>query len=179
MRSVVVTLAFIFVVGDFTIAQAKGASNSRIAVCHKQADVCAQLLIRGDYAAFIPRCNLAKVIELSGGRAEMMKMMAEGRKKMRAEGADFQSATVSPPAEIITHKGTSYAIVPTEMVLKLEDGVVHNESFLLGVSVDAGKSWRFLDGGGLNEEALKAVLPDLPASVKLPPRKEPRMEHKH
>jgi len=58
------------------------------------------------------------------------------------------------------------------MVLGVEGGRLHTESELLAVSYDEGKSWFFVDVPP-DVEALRRLLPDVSASLRLHGPKKP------
>jgi hypothetical protein len=46
------------------------------------------------------------------------------------------------------------------------------KSYLLGISSDNGKTWKFVDGAGLDDK-ITGGLPKLPAKLKLPEKQKP------
>jgi hypothetical protein len=68
-----------------------------------------------------------------------------------------------------------YAIVPFKLRMTGPGGVSGTQpSYLIGVSGDHGRNWKFLDGSGVagDRAKLKQVLPNFPKALRLPPNEE-------
>jgi hypothetical protein len=170
--------------GRFTLAlslalglaePAAGRAPSALERCTQQAQACAQTLIEGKYAE-LAACTLPKLIEQIGGAQKMIDILTKGRAQMRSDGADFEAVRVEPPQRLVAGGRETYAIVPTRLTLKVEGGKLLKKSFLLAVSTDKGKTWKFLDGANLDAAKLKIMLPAVPPELTLPPREEPIFE---
>ena len=115
----------------------------------------------------------SKVIEAAGGRNKMVSALTKGMKEMEAEGVVVLSSTAGAPTQIVHASGSIYAVVPTTLKVKAQDGVFQTESSMIGISSDDGATWTFIDAGGKDQNELKKLLPDAPNKLNLPPEKQP------
>jgi len=113
-----------------------------------------------------------KVIEAAGGRDKIIASLAKGLKDMEAEGVSVLSSTAGEPTQIVHVSGSIYAVVPTTLKVKAQDGIFKTESSMIGISSDNGANWTFVDAGGKDHNQLKSILPAV-EKLNLPPDKEP------
>ena len=139
----------------------------------EQARAVGRAMLAGDLR-WVVRSTYAPVVELNGGAERMEKTMADGAAQMRKDGVTFDAVTVAAPTWSHLSGPRWYAIVPETVTLRTPKSRLVQESYLLAVSDDAGATWQFIDGAGLNERNLKVVLPDAPAALKLPAKKPTR-----
>ncbi len=114
-----------------------------------------------------------KVIEVAGGRDKMIASLAKEMKEMEAEGVFVLSSTAGAPTQIAHASGSIYAVLPTTLKVKAQDGVFQTESSMIGISSDGGATWTFIDAGGKDRNELKKLLPDAADGLNLPAEKEP------
>ena len=81
--------------------------------------------------------------------------------------------TPEPPQKIGTWL---VSLVPETLNLRMPGAKFQQESFLLAISADEGKSWKFIDLGPIGEEKLFSVFPELKGQFKLPVKKPPVVE---
>ncbi len=119
-----------------------------------------------------------KVVELLGGREKMIELLRRGAEDMKSHGSAILGADIAEPKEVITAGDKRFAIVPMIVHIKVPQGTVRTNGFLLAVSTDQGKAWTFIDGAGLTREKLTQVFPDFPSEVSLPAPERPVLEPK-
>jgi hypothetical protein len=127
---------------------------------------------RRDFARMVD-LTYPKVIEAAGGRDKMVSALAKGMKEMEAEGVVVLSSTVGAPTQIVHATGSIYAVLPTTLKVKAQDGVFQTESSMIGISSDGGATWTFIDAGGKDQTELKSLLPSVGDRLNLPPAKDP------
>jgi hypothetical protein len=110
--------------------------------------------------------TLPVVVEGMGGAEAMAKRISEGTKK----GPKVVAARVST-ATVHRRGDTIYGFVPFTLEFGGLLGTQAQESWLLGVSRDEGRTWHFLDGITLTRDKLLRVLPDFPADLELPKKR--------
>jgi hypothetical protein len=131
--------------------------------------------IGGDYAKVIDHTYPAAVKEL-GGRKEAIELTEASAKQMKDKGCSITKYEVSDPGDFHTQGDNTFVVVPISMELKFPAGKILDNSYLLGISSDSGKSWKFLDGTSLQDEESRAkVLPKMPATLKLPKKGKPEI----
>jgi len=114
-----------------------------------------------------------KVIEAAGGRDKMVAALTKGMKEMEAEGVVVLSSTAGAPTQVIQVSGSIYAVVPTTLKVKAQDGIFQTESSMIGISANDGANWVFIDAGGKDRSELKKLLPDAADKLNLPAEKQP------
>jgi hypothetical protein len=118
-------------------------------------------------------CLPDDLVATMGGRADIVAQM----KKATAEGGwHIDSADITEPTAVVKGGNHWFAIVPETIHTRLPEGRVVLASFLLGVSADDGRSWRFVDGAKLTPESAKAMFADYPATLTLPAVGEPELQ---
>lgn len=127
---------------------------------------------RRDFARMVD-LTYPKVIEAAGGRDKMVAALAKGMKEMEAEGVVVLSSTAGAPTQIVHASGSIYAVLPTTLKVKAQDGVFQTESSMIGISSDSGANWTFIDAGGKDQTQLKKLLPDAASKLNLPAEKQP------
>lgn len=116
-----------------------------------------------------------KIVEMIGGRAKMLEILEKLSKQMQAQ-FPMRTVKMEESSDLVSNKGTLFGIVPFTLELKSATKSASQPSFLIGVSVDAGKTWKFVDAGGKRRDDLKKVMPDLPENLKFPKLSPPKYE---
>lgn len=127
---------------------------------------------RRDFARMVD-LTYPKVIEAAGGRDRMISALAKGMKEMETEGVTVLSSTAGTPTQIIHVSRSVYAVIPTTLKVKAQDGIFQTESSMIGISADSGATWTFIDAGGKDRSQLRSFLPDAADKLNLPPEKQP------
>jgi len=133
-------------------------------------------LIAGDYAT-VADLTTPKLVQLLGGRSELIAMMQATVAHMKAQGVLFKSAAIGNPTDVLANKtGQLFAIVPFSLSVSVPQGIATQKSFLIANSIDRGRTWKFVDGGNVEPATLGQVFPDLPAALKLPAKEPPVLQ---
>lgn len=90
--------------------------------------------------------------------------------KAKATGQEMPQISPSLPSQIYQGDGKLYAFLPykAEMTKASTGQRSAFQAFLVGISTDAGKSWKFVDGVRLTPASMKTVMPSY-AGQQLPP----------
>jgi len=133
-------------------------------------------LLAADYAT-VADLTHPKLVQVMGGRPKLIATMQSTVAQMKAQGITLKSASIDNPTDAIAAKnGHLFAVVPFSISVALPFGVATQKSFLIANSIDQGRSWKFVDAGNVEPATLKQVLPNLPATLKLPPKQDPTIE---
>lgn len=133
----------------------------------------AAAMLKGEHAKVVDR-TYDKIVELAGGRDKMIRGIGELAKAMEAKGVKIHALNVGEPGDVLTEGKLAFVVVPTVMVMRVPSVSLTMKSFLLGISSDAGKSWKFVEGSKAADKAAREkVLPPLPAQLKLPALEQP------
>jgi hypothetical protein len=132
-------------------------------------------MLKGDHAKVVD-LTYPKIVEIIGGRDKMRATLETAMKQMKDRGFSIRSLQVEEPAEILTEGNNTFAVVPTTIEMTAPGGKLVGKSYLLGISADGGKTWKFIDGAGLATKQMRdLVLPSkLPARLKLPAKQDPQ-----
>jgi hypothetical protein len=128
-------------------------------------------LANKDYAKVID-LTYPKIVEVGGGREKLLAGMTNEMKTMEAEGVVLLSSTASAPTQFVSNANEIYAVIPVTTRIKATDGIFQTEGSLIGISIDGGQSWTFVDATGKDQTELKKVLPNLDR-LNIPPEKAP------
>lgn len=143
----------------------------------KLANACAQATIKKDLAKVIDLTHPSAVAAM-GGRRLAIKTAEEELKKAERDGVRMLSvAEVLVPKKIYPSAKAHYCVVPVSFHIKVDDSKYFLRSALIGISIDAGKAWKFVDVS-LGEEAVRKLLPDMPKELGFPPKAEAVPESK-
>ena len=114
--------------------------------------------------AFDPVCTAeltyTKFLEDKGmPREYMVKSVTDLDTKLKSIGAKYSRFEVIDPVATYSGDGRDYAFVPYVQVM--EAGATRGglRAFFIGVSLDGGTSWQFVDGVKVTPESIKAVMP--------------------
>ena len=127
---------------------------------------------RKDYGRFA-ELTYPKVVEMAGGRDQMLKGIAQQLNEMEAEGVVILSSTTGLPTQFVHDSGSIYAVLPTTLKAKAKDGIFQSEGSMIGISSDGGTNWTFIDSSGKDRRELKTLLPKVVDRLNLPPEKPP------
>jgi hypothetical protein len=111
-----------------------------------------------------------KVVELMGGREKMAEFVRKGMADMKTQGFETLSYTpAAEPTQVLREGRTLYAILPARLRMRTPDGVVFvSESFMIALSGDDGKNWKFVSGATADATRLKILMPEVADKLKLP-----------
>lgn len=161
-----------------TIILASGAiarGDAAADAAKKQADETSQAFAKGDYAK-IAAMTYPALIDFMGGRDKMIAATKSAMEMFKKQGIEVVSYKTSEPGEIVKGEGKSYVVIPATLEMKAPVGKIKVKSYLLGITTDEGKTWKFLDGAGLaNKELKDKIIPNLPAKLKLPEPQQPEI----
>lgn len=137
-----------------------------------EAEKCAKALVTGDYAQAAAYTH-PRIVAAMGGKDVLIAQISNGRKQVQAEGLDLIEAKIGTPTSPKKIGGWLTSFVPQEVVIKAPDGRVVQESILLAVSEDEGKTWSFIDLSGMTPQLLAKHFPEIAAQITLPQKKKP------
>lgn len=140
----------------------------------QQAQELGDAMISGNYdrAADL---TYPELIKLMGGRAKFIATV--DKVKTETEGSQFRilSVTIGEPQDIEEQNRRHYAIVPTTMRIKVPEGTLVGEAFMIGISADGGQNWTFVDSGGkpTSRAHLRTLLGSVVDKLRIPKYKRP------
>jgi hypothetical protein len=154
-----------------------GAAGSHAALIKEQARKMSQAFLAGDFETLLD-ATYPKILELSGGRAKMLEVLKAEVAKWEAQKIKILSYEAGEPGEVKSAGAKLVSVVPAELKMEFPDLFFTQKSFMLAISADGGKAWKFVSGANLNEQALKVLVPEAVGVITLPKAVEPVIEKK-
>ncbi len=143
-------------------------------VIKTQATQCVQTISEDNYDGLIS-CTHPLIVTMNGDRQKMRAMLEAGGAQMLAEGMDIEKVDIGEPQQVGHTEKMNYALVPQQITIKVPQGKLIQDGWLLGISEDHGVTWYFVDATSLTDEKLKQIFPDLAGNIVLIPRSQPRL----
>lgn len=151
------------------------ANRQDITNVRKLAESLVTATMNGDYA-FVVDHTYDGVIKELGGRDEAIRVAQSSIEELKTKNLKVHAYRVGTPQDLYIEGKNTFTIVPTWLEMFAPDARVVARSYLLGISSDGGKTWKFADGSGLDDATFREhVLPKLPADFKLPESQKPEV----
>lgn len=160
-RSMVILVAA--VIGLSALAQERSASVV------KQAGEVRDATVKGDYSK-VAEMSLDAIVAELGGKEKMIENIRKGMEQIKERGFEIKAYNIGEPGAFIEKDRKTFVVVPTTMEMKFPKGLIRSKSFLLAISSDMGKTWKFADGAGIskNPGLREKLVPDLPKELEFP-----------
>jgi len=137
------------------------------------AEACTTAFARKDFST-VADYTYEPVIKLMGGKEAAIAVIEAQIKDLEDKGMTIVSITAADPEPVTNIENLQFSIVPTKIKLKLENTTMQGEEFMIAVSNDGGKVWKFVDGAAAtDQDMMKEVFGDAAGKLRLPAPKEP------
>jgi hypothetical protein len=131
-----------------------------------------------ELARAVVSLDAKKVVALSapkfraavGGEEKMLRIVTEQFERGRVAEVSFETIDLGQPTEVRKDSDSLFLFIPYTAVARSKSQTLTDKAFYLALSEDDGKTWRFVDGIGLDAESLKYFLPAYTGEPPLPPR---------
>jgi hypothetical protein len=151
-------------------SQTMTSNDSRLGAAYDAASRAIAAFRSADYKGYTAMMH-PSVIEDVGGRDQMIAVTKQGKVTLD-EQTDGYDTNVRVPTRAIQGTKNLFTIVPQTVSLRLKNNQSFSrESYLLGISADNGRTWKFIDGG-TEPAKIRELVPDFPRTERLPT--EPR-----
>lgn len=141
-------------------------NDRRLETAHHMASQSIAAFRTNDFQAYV-RFIHPVMIKDAGGRETMVQITRHSKVTLD-EQTDGYDTSVKQPTRLIQGTENLYTIVPQKVTLQLKsDQTINRDSYLLGVSGDNGRTWKFVDGG-TDAAKIRQLFPDFPANERLP-----------
>src|SRR5689334_4117367 len=151
MTKILLVLALV----SFSTSSAESASNlkrdaQRLISCMKALD--ADCVGAVTYTKFMEDMGAPRA-ELIGGAKQLYA-------NLKSIGARYTQLDLGDPLREFSGDGRQYAFIPYKQVMEVPgQGSMRQESFFIGVSLDKGVNWQFVDGARATAENIRAIIP--------------------
>lgn len=160
----------------FSFAQIEPADSIFIPNIKSQGDTMAKLLITKHYKAFA-RYAYPSIIKKAGGEENMVQLIKQTFDKLEEQGILILNCTISIPTNIVHSKRTIQCVLTEIIEMKVPNGHLTANSNLIGISIDNGGNWTFIDTHGKDLKTLQLSLPELSDSLVMPIQPTPVFLH--
>lgn len=92
-------------------------------------------------------------------RDQMVQAVADLHAKLKSVDAKYTHFELATPTGPYSGDGREYVFVPYSQILEAGQNQGRVRAFFIGVSLDGGKSWQFVDGLKVTPTSIKAVMP--------------------
>ena len=141
-------------------------ADPRLEAAEAQGRRSAEATEKGDYETVLDLTH-PKIVALIGGREVALRRMRKEYESGEKMGIAFDSVRVDPATDLNESKDGLFCLVPMTLRLKFRGKILAKTSALLGVSIDGGKTWKFVDATK-GEAILRKILPEIPEGLKIP-----------
>jgi hypothetical protein len=163
---VALVLVLLLVAGCATFP---GGAGDPAEEARRQAEQMLTAIMKGDYTRSIEFSDPAAVEAAFGSRENAIAALRRSMKEIEDAGGKWYSVTAERATQVVSEGGKMYAVVPTKIGWKFRGYDRSGTSYVVGVSPDEGKTWKFFDGLRLlHAETRQKYLPSLPSSIVLP-----------
>ena len=131
------------------------------------AEICVKSEYAGKVAGYVD-CLHPKFVEAQGGKDKVSSGL---QKTLSFTGGhlSYDSMIFSPPKEVKNQDNIMYAAVPYEVTVKDMDGKPKtSKDYVVGISEDGGKTWKFLTSIAADTEPMKKAFPAINDLAKPP-----------
>ena len=168
MKRLVIAGLFLFAVLSVEAANPREAVKS-------QAQACASAISSKDFGKAVSYFY-PELVEMSGGRAKMIAMLKQSVQQMKAHGTELQKITVGEPGPFKTVRKAMLVLIPETTIIKVHGGHLTHQGYLVGISRNHGRTWKFVDVSNGGERSFAQVCPDLAGSIKIPQPMDPTFQ---
>jgi hypothetical protein len=125
---------------------------------------CVTATIEGDFSRLVD-LTYPKLVKRFGGKEKMVAMMEKDSKEMKLM---ILPTTVNAPTEVLKIGTQKFVILTYQLRLKVPQGILRKNSFLIGILDKPEDSWTFVDGTNLDPAKAKVIFPDAGDKLPLP-----------
>lgn len=152
----------------------KVAAQSQASVIKAQAMEMAKALLKKDFNTFSQYMH-PKLVEMAGGKDSVLNKMNRANAMVQQFNGSIKKITIGNPGKVIKYKNELQVTVPqtTEVNVMMSTAIL--ETTLIAISMDNGKTWKFVDTSAYNVKDLKNNLPNLSPEIVVPPMKQPKL----
>ncbi len=108
------------------------------------------------------------LVKMNGGEEFVVDDLKAERASSSAEGLIYNSAEVKAPLKILEYNGELQAVIPVEYTMQLVDKEYTNKTYVLAVSKDEGKTYRFVNLMQYDDASLGEFVGNLSPEITVP-----------
>ncbi len=170
MKKLITIFCFLVVISSFS--QTSFDTTAAVNNLKVAADSMKQSILDKNYAAFTNYVH-PKIIAMAGGRDTLILLTKKSFGQLEAQGYTISNITNDDPSQIITEGNLLQSLLPEEFELKAKNGHLLTKSYMLAISDDNGRTWKFIDTSNKTFDQLKGIFPSLSSKINIPKRESP------
>jgi len=153
--------------------QPKAADSNYPTAIKQQAEIMGEFMVKKDFKG-LAKYTYPKIVTMMGGDSMMAAKLEEGFNKMEAAGYKFLSVHFGEPSKVIFNEKEIQCTVPQILEMKVPNGRIVATSALIGISLDNGNNWYFIDASSAKDiQTLRETFPNLSSALVVPEKKQP------
>jgi hypothetical protein len=177
MRKIIIALAFITAIASCKNEPKKDTAANEVTKpaseiemnIYRSADSMMTAFKKKDWITFA-RFNHPKMIKMIGGKEDFLKKLNDDMKKIPDSAIKRMEA--GKVLQVVRTNTDQQCVVEQFMVMHMNGFNISSTTYLIGESLDEGRTWTFFDGS--NEGVLKStdIKPNLSPELKIPEKKQ-------
>lgn len=144
-----------------------------VSICFSQnqlvsdAERFAQLSLNGEVKEMVDYFHPVIIKEM-GGKKTVRELIEENNEILKQEGITTLSHEIGEPFNQLNVSGKDFALIPQYITMQTQINKFKVESYLLSISEDGGKSWKFINTGNYPTEKLEELIPEISGKLQIP-----------
>lgn len=160
-------IALLFLSSNLIVSQ-----NEFAAKIIESSEKMSEAILASDYETLADYTYPA-IVEMMGGRTNMIQVIENAIVQMRSEGYDISKINFGAPEKIFDAGDELHCLMPQILEIKTSEGTIINKSYLIAVSLNQGDQWYFLDTADLTNENIYKLFPNFNSNLSIPVKKDP------
>lgn len=111
------------------------------------------------------------IIKMFGDKKKMISTSVDAVNKMSKSGYTFKKVDFSEADDIIHTKNELQTVVHQKIEMETPNGNVLGDYYLIAISKDNGKFWKFIDTSGKDIESVRKFFPNVSPKLYIPKTK--------
>lgn len=124
-----------------------------------------------DYERFA-KYTYPKVVEMMGGTSNVAEATQQSMNQMKNDGFSFIDLNFKDPSTFLRNGDELQCSITQVIVMDTPQGMVEAEYTLIGISLDEGKNWAFIDSSGKDKATMLRYFPNLHKDLVIKPKKQ-------
>ena len=108
------------------------------------------------------------LVQMNGGEEYVIEDLKAERLSTSGEGLIYNSAVVMSPLTILEYNGELQAVIPVEYTMQLAEKEYINKSYILAISADEGKTYKFVNLMQFDNASLGEFVSNISPEISIP-----------
>jgi hypothetical protein len=162
---------FCVIAGCFfiTVSTAQADSTKLVPAILESANNMLQSFKNKDFNGFV-KYNNSNLVQMMGGESQFSNYLQDEIKALK--GVEFSEMKAGTVLRLFTATQPLQCLVEQFSEIVIDGNPVSSVSHLIGVSNDAGKTWKFADANTGTVEEIKSIIPELNPQLVIPRKKQ-------